>query len=346
MDQSDRRRSTVFYAADLVMAAAAFAFAQYNFFHHDLWLGIVESAGGLVYLALGAAVFLRRRFLRAASWILVLTETAFILLCFLVLRLHYTNLVFLIVPYFLAMFLLGLKSGTAVSAAFSIGVAVALAVRYSAGADALPLINRVTLGIACLFAFLFAANYEKSRADSERELLDKNREIEWMSHQDGLTGLFNRRYFDLVLAREFHRAKREHEPLALIIGDIDFFKNYNDSLGHLQGDACLIDVARAIAASITRVTDTATRFGGEEFAVLLPNTDAKGAMTVAQRIRRQLAEKALPHPQSDVSRVVTLSLGAAVLSQNEDSEPNDLVNRADRALYRSKTNGRDQTTFL
>ena len=171
----------------------------------------------------------------------------------------------------------------------------------------------------------------------------KNREIERLSHIDGLTGLFNRHFFDRALHQEFHRAKRERQPLGLIVLDIDFFKTYNDTYGHVQGDEILSDAAEAIRAAITRATDTATRFGGDEFAVLLPNTDLEGAATVARRIEGNMARMSIPFTQSAVANAVTLSIGVAVLSQ-DDAEPSELVRRADRMMYLSKSAGRNRIT--
>jgi diguanylate cyclase (GGDEF)-like protein len=344
MEQSEKRRQNVFFTADLILMLTAFIFVYYNIVYGNTLLGIMQGAGGVLFISLAALVYLNPKALRTASWIFVVLSAGFMLALLAFSTIHITNLVWTVLPYFLAMFLLGVQSGKIVGLVYLAGSIVLVFVRFTSLDPSIEGVNQVSISMANVFAFVLAWYYENARSENEKELLVKNREIEIMSHHDGLTGLFNRRFFDRALHQEFHRAKRERQPLTLIILDIDFFKSYNDALGHLQGDACLGEVAEAINASITRSTDTATRYGGEEVAVLLPNTDMKGAMTVAERIRQKMEAKAIPHPVSSISSSVTLSMGVAQLSQEEDWEQNDLIRRADRALYASKAGGRNRIT--
>jgi len=125
--------------------------------------------------------------------------------------------------------------------------------------------------------------------------------------------------------------------------DIDFFKNYNDSYGHIVGDDCLKKVSALIQQSVRRPADLAARYGGEEFVVVLPNTDVEGAMAVAEIIRQKLRELAILHQDSAVSQYVTLSMGVTSLIPKLDSNPSVLLTAADYALYRAKELGRNQT---
>ena len=341
--QSEKRRRNVFFSADLILLLTAFCFFFYNIHHERTVIGLAQGIGGVAYLGLAFLVFFSRRLLKFASWVLTVTSTGFMLAALWFSDLNVTNLVWLILPYFLSMSLLGLKCGTVIGLLYLGGIVAAVIARPGFAVNVLAPVNQLSIGIANVFALLFAAFYEKVRAENEKELLLKNREIEIMSHQDGLTGLFNRRFFDRALHQEFHRAKREQQPLSLISWISTFLKNFNDALGHLQGDACLGDVAEVIRASITRSTDTATRYGGDEFALLLPNTDLKGASVSAAYSRRYGRADAIPHPLSAVSGLCTVSAGIALISQ-EDGEPTDLFRRADRALYVSKAEGRDRIT--
>ena len=345
MEQRDKRRRDVFIVADLFFAATAFTFVHYNFVQGQPLVSVLQALGGLAFIALAAIVHFKQKYLKAASWFLVILTAGFMLCVMFFFKIRITNVVWMVFPYFMSMLLLGFRNGMVVSAVYLIASNIAVFVRFPVVLDDFALINQVSISIASACAFAFAAYYEKARAKNEDELLAKHRAVERMSHLDDLTGLFNRRFFDRALHQEFHRAKREHQSVALIFLDVDLFKNYNDTFGHLQGDACLGEVACAISASIARSTDTATRFGGDEFAILLPNTNRVGGQLVAERIMKIIQEKAIPHTSSDVSSVVTLSLGIALLSQDGDRNPTDLIRRADQALYISKKNGRNRITF-
>ncbi len=169
-----------------------------------------------------------------------------------------------------------------------------------------------------------------------------NQKLQQLAILDGLTGVANRRYFDLVLDNEWQRLTREKQPLSLILCDIDYFKAYNDAYGHPQGDRCLQKVAKVLQESIRRPADLVARYGGEEFAVILPNTDFKGALFVAKNISELLAKKQLPHCKSNVSKYVTCSIGIATQIPSLTHTAKVTVESADRALYQAKKQGRNQ----
>ncbi|RLU00247.1 diguanylate cyclase [Ketobacter sp.] len=173
------------------------------------------------------------------------------------------------------------------------------------------------------------------------ELANANQRLQALSTQDGLTGIRNRRYFDEKLEQEWHRSLRNQESLGLLLIDIDFFKAFNDKHGHLAGDECLKAVAQVIARTLTRPSDSVSRYGGEEFAVILPGTDIDGAVHVAESIRRAVEQKGV-----DVDGVmlhVTVSIGAAALIPLPNQEQQTLIAVADESLYLAKSAGRNRT---
>lgn len=161
---------------------------------------------------------------------------------------------------------------------------------------------------------------------------------------DHLTGLANRRALDAAVLREVGRARRDQSSLSLIMIDVDHFKRYNDSNGHQAGDKCLTKVAKVIATVAQRPADVASRFGGEEFAVLLPDTDAKGAYHVAESIRKQMLELELVYEKNS-SDFVSLTLGVITIKGTRIKSIKDLIKEADAALYRGKSNGRNQVVI-
>ncbi|KGF72648.1 regulator [Neosynechococcus sphagnicola sy1] len=173
-----------------------------------------------------------------------------------------------------------------------------------------------------------------------------NQELQCLANLDGLTGVANRRRFDEYLNKEWRRLTREQRPLSLILCDIDFFKSYNDAYGHQAGDLCLQQVARTIAQTVKRPSDLVCRYGGEEFVVILPCTDAAGASHIAQEIQSQLRSLQLLHNQSSVDAFVTLSLGIATTIPDFQLSPKDLIRTADQALYAAKAGGRNRIEML
>jgi diguanylate cyclase (GGDEF)-like protein len=178
------------------------------------------------------------------------------------------------------------------------------------------------------------------------ELSEANRKLESLSHQDGLTGIANRRAFDFLIERQYREAKRRTEPLAVVLCDVDHFKAYNDHYGHPAGDECLKQVAAALARTCKRGIDIAARYGGEEFALLLPDTPLAGALQVAENARREVAALGIAHAKSPTAGMVTFSAGAASLNFEKDSAPGEIVVRADEALYRAKQLGRNRCSAI
>ncbi|XPV76869.1 MAG: diguanylate cyclase [Desulfovibrio sp.] len=177
------------------------------------------------------------------------------------------------------------------------------------------------------------------RKSREIELERLTKELKNLSYMDGLTGLFNRRYFDKMLDQEIRRAKRGDTPLSILMADVDFFKKYNDSYGHVAGDHCLQNIAETIKSSLKRPGDCGFRYGGEEFAIILPDTDTKGAIRIAREIQTRVhtaCEKAV----ADGSPI-TISFGITTASQSDYLDPEELVGKADTALYAAKKSGRD-----
>lgn len=179
----------------------------------------------------------------------------------------------------------------------------------------------------------------------QRQLAEANTELRRLSSQDGLTGIANRRTFDQTLEAEWRRSRRSGMPLGLIMLDVDYFKKYNDTYGHQKGDDCLKAVAEAMVESIGRGGDLVCRYGGEEFAILLPETPAPGAMQVADKVLAGIRACGIVHEASDVSSFVTASLGICVGVPTGNADPASLVKAADNALYQAKCHGRNRTRF-
>jgi diguanylate cyclase (GGDEF)-like protein len=178
--------------------------------------------------------------------------------------------------------------------------------------------------------------------EMSRDLASANRELEKLSRQDGLTGIANRRYFDSYLVSELRRGARERQSLSLILSDVDHFKAFNDCYGHQAGDDCLRRVAAALSSAGRRPADLAARYGGEEFAMVLPGTVVEGAVDVAQAVSRVIEGLAIPHARSAVSPKVTLSQGIVALTPEKETSSEDMIKRADQALYLAKQQGRNR----
>lgn len=197
----------------------------------------------------------------------------------------------------------------------------------------------LTLVFLGLYIFRPLANtLLEERAQLERAI----QELNFLSSVDGLTGIPNRRCFDQFLSQLWSLAARDGEPIALIMCDIDFFKAYNDTYGHLQGDECLKKVAASLKNSMKRQVDFVARYGGEEFVVVLSNTDIEGATNVAETMRANLENLAIPHRLSSITPYVTISLGVAIGYANSGILPQTLIEAADNALYQAKQDGRNR----
>lgn len=167
-----------------------------------------------------------------------------------------------------------------------------------------------------------------------------NRELTRLSAVDGLTGVANRRQFDEALSREWRRCLRLRKPLALLMIDVDFFKQYNDTFGHQSGDECLKTVAAALQGQLRRPADIVARYGGEEFAAILPDTSQEGAMRVAESLRAAVQDLSLPHLISPAG-VVTVSIGVAAQEPKAAEGKERLLSASDWALYEAKRLGRN-----
>ena len=183
---------------------------------------------------------------------------------------------------------------------------------------------------------------ETMLAEANETLEAANRILQTLAQEDGLTGLSNRRRFDELLDDEFRRARRQSLPLSVLLLDADHFKTYNDHYGHLAGDECLRQISGVIEGVLRRPGDHAARYGGEEFVVLLPATDATGALAVAEQLRQAVSALAIEHPGSP-ERIVTVSIGVSTLAPSSTAEqPDQLIAAADQALYRAKAEGRNR----
>lgn len=177
---------------------------------------------------------------------------------------------------------------------------------------------------------------------AERALIETNADLSRRASTDALTGLLNRRVFEETFAGDMARCIRAGSPLSLVLVDVDHFKHYNDTFGHQAGDRCLVMVANAITASLRRPADLAVRYGGEEFAIVLPETDRNGAVAVAERIRKAITAASLARLGSIGARI-TASFGVAACDPREGpATPENLIGRADAALYAAKAAGRDR----
>ncbi|SEN20716.1 PAS domain S-box-containing protein/diguanylate cyclase (GGDEF) domain-containing protein [Duganella sp. CF517] len=205
--------------------------------------------------------------------------------------------------------------------------------------DVVHVVRREDGSVDSLVGFMFDIT---ERKQAEDKILQLQRELEVLSYRDSLTNVANRRMFDTLYPVEWAKARATGEPLSVVVIDIDYFKQYNDHYGHVQGDECLRRVARALDEGASRSRDLCARLGGEEFVLLLPATDEAAARNVAERCRKLLAHKALPHARSGVGRTVTVSAGVGTIVPGEHDDPHVFLDRVDRRLYQAKSSGRDR----
>jgi diguanylate cyclase (GGDEF)-like protein len=217
------------------------------------------------------------------------------------------------------------------------------------GLGIVPLTHSTVVGIVSVVGSLVGYGLRNTLLharllESEDELIESRRVLERAALIDPLTGIGNRRAFDRTLEREWSRADRAKQPLALLFVDVDYFKRMNDTRGHQRGDECLIAVASALEGALPRSSDFVARYGGEEFACILPATDAKGALEVAEKMRAAVEALQIEHMRSD-HRVLTVSLGATACRGLARAALPTLVRTADRALYEAKRKGRNRVEF-
>jgi diguanylate cyclase (GGDEF)-like protein len=231
---------------------------------------------------------------------------------------------------------------------FAIPVVVPISIRMMLVGDRIHLVMGLMIAIFGLAMLATSAQVHRLYRDSEklrRELfssIEVEQELEYLVRLDSLTGIPNRRLFEEELSKEWARAKRDNEPLSLIMVDIDHFKEYNDHYGHPAGDLCLVEVAQAMHHALSRPGDVVARIGGEEFAFLLPQTGLGGAISVAEQIRERVLALNFPHEASPVASHVTLSFGVSSSELASVSSPAELIRTSDIALYEAKRCGRNQ----
>lgn len=192
----------------------------------------------------------------------------------------------------------------------------------------------------------YAAHLKEQVALRTEKLKESNDRLQHLSEIDGLTHLYNRRYFDTTLRQQLRQHQGDKTPLTLMICDIDYFKRYNDSYGHIAGDECIKRVAKILQASCMRTNDTVARYGGEEFSIILPATSLAHAERVAARICNNIIDADMKHNRSKISDRITISIGVAAIIPDENTSTTDLTSLADKALYMSKNGGRNRFTVL
>jgi diguanylate cyclase (GGDEF)-like protein len=198
------------------------------------------------------------------------------------------------------------------------------------------------LGAADYVTKPFNAGVVRARVRNNIELKRSRDRLFSLAATDGMTGLFNRRVFDVALERESKRLARTRGSLALVMLDVDFFKPFNDRYGHVAGDECLRLIAAELREAVHRPADVAARYGGEEFICILPETGIEGGVKVAERIQRAIAALAIPHAASAVAPIVTASFGVASAVCAQQLSGEDLLRSVDARLYEAKANGRNR----
>ena len=184
--------------------------------------------------------------------------------------------------------------------------------------------------------------YIANTNETEQKLHKANELLNRLSFMDGLTGIGNRRHFDETLNKEWSSLTSVKSPLTLLMFDIDYFKKYNDTYGHLAGDHCLQTIAESIKKLVSNKSNyTFCRYGGEEFAIILSFTELNRGIQLAKAIQQQLKELSIEHKSSEISTIVTLSIGLATVIPSTENSPKELIHLADTALYTSKTKGRN-----
>ena len=199
--------------------------------------------------------------------------------------------------------------------------------------DVVHVVRNADGSVDSLIGFMFDISERKR---TEQKLIDLQKELEELSYKDGLTGVANRRRFDALMEVEWANARRNKQPLSLVMLDIDYFKQYNDHYGHLEGDQCLKLAARLLGSAATRARDFVARFGGDEFVLVLPETDEPAARKIAERCRDLFANEQILHEGSELGTLLTVSLGAHTTIPAHGDELLSFIETADRQLYQAK----------
>jgi len=201
-----------------------------------------------------------------------------------------------------------------------------------------------TLGAVDYITKPFSPIVVKARINTHAELKRHRDLLENISYIDGLTGIPNRRKFDEYVEFIWNFSKQQSQPMSIILMDIDFFKFYNDYYGHQTGDQCLMQVASTLYGILNRKSDLVARYGGEEFVCVLPNVDAEEAYQMAEKFRQSILEQEIPHANSSIADILSISLGVATIVPDENMHYEELIKAADEALYTSKNSGRNKTS--
>ncbi len=213
--------------------------------------------------------------------------------------------------------------------------------------EALDEVKAFSIGAVDFISKPFQPIVVKARVNTHMNLKMKSDMLETLAAIDGLTHIYNRRKFDETLDLEWRRTARARTPLSLIMLDIDHFKLFNDNYGHARGDDCLKRVADALKNALQRPGDFIGRYGGEEFAVILADSDPEGARHMAEKLRQAVADLKIPHEYSDTASCVTISLGVATLrAPSADVSLEKFIDAADDMLFQSKKNGRNQVNSV
>ena len=205
--------------------------------------------------------------------------------------------------------------------------------------------NGLNLGAVDYISKPFHPPIVRVRVRNQLQLVHQRRLLEQLASLDGLTGIPNRRQFDATLLKEWHRCQRNQQPLSLIVADVDFFKKYNDALGHAAGDRVLQEVAATLRQAARLPGDLVARYGGEEFVLLLPETDATSAQALAEGLQQLLHSKAFAHPNSSLGPWLTMSMGGNTTIPSTTALDPEFFALADAALYRAKHQGRNQVRW-
>lgn len=194
--------------------------------------------------------------------------------------------------------------------------------------------------------FLVQVTDTSSFVKRERLLQSHSEKLSREAVIDGLTGIYNRKYFDQKLAIELSRAQRQKNPLSLVMLDVDYFKKYNDTYGHPAGDRVLQALVGAVQSQLNRLSDVFARYGGEEFTIILPSSDQAGATRIAEKVRQAVLALQIEHARSQVGKHISISLGVATCPGGEICNETRLLDTADKALYAAKHGGRNQVQCL
>jgi len=205
--------------------------------------------------------------------------------------------------------------------------------------DVVHVVRDASGEVEALIGFMFDIS---ERKENELKLERLQQQLQDYSYKDGLTNVANRRMFDMVLEKEWADAQRNSATLSVIMLDIDSFKQYNDHYGHLKGDECLKTVATLVSSVAGRPRDFFARIGGEEFVLILPDTDKKSALTIAERCRQIVLQANIPHEKSLAHNILTISLGLCTITPSRQDTAIGFMHIVDQALYGAKQLGRNR----